>query len=230
MLRALVCDVDGTITDGERRLSTAAIQTIRALVRDGVQVVLASGNTACFMDAACRLIGTQGMFIAENGGVYRMGYNQEPRILGERREAEEAFARVQAHFRDRGIELLLYSDRYRYTDVAFARTVDAREVREALGPLRVKVIDTGFAIHLQSPELDKKKALERLAGEMGLTSLDFMAVGDSVNDVEMIRSAGIGIAVANGHPKAKEAAKYVAEKSYGEGFVEGVERFRYLFL
>ena len=71
MLKAVLTDIDGTITDSSRRINTGAINTIRFLVNDGIEVVLASGNTSCFMDALCKMIGTHGTFIAENGGVFR---------------------------------------------------------------------------------------------------------------------------------------------------------------
>ncbi|MDH7592788.1 MAG: phosphoglycolate phosphatase [Methanomicrobiales archaeon] len=230
MLRALVCDIDGTITDRQRRVNTAAIEEIRSLVEKDIAVVLASGNTACFMDAACRLVGTNGAFIGENGGVYRREYGSELCIERERRAAEEAYRRVEAHFRERGIALELYSDRYRFTDIAFARTVSSDEVKGVLGEVPIKVVDTGFAIHLQAPGLNKGEALKKLSVEMGLSPKDFVAVGDSINDLEMIEQAGLGIAVANGHPKTKAAAFFVTEKSYGEGFVEAMERCRDLFL
>ena len=83
MLKALLTDVDGTITDASRRIDTGAIECIRSLVDDGIEVVLASGNTACFMDALCKMAGTRGTFIAENGGVYRIGYTGTLKITGD---------------------------------------------------------------------------------------------------------------------------------------------------
>ena len=64
MLKALLTDIDGTITDSSRRINTGAVEAIRSLVDEGIEVVLASGNTSCFMDALCKMIGTQGTFIA----------------------------------------------------------------------------------------------------------------------------------------------------------------------
>ncbi|MFA5236896.1 MAG: HAD hydrolase family protein, partial [Methanoregula sp.] len=63
MLKALLTDVDGTITDSSRRIDPGAIECIRSLMDDGMEVVLASGNTSCFMDALCKMVGTRGTFI-----------------------------------------------------------------------------------------------------------------------------------------------------------------------
>ena len=47
-----------------------------------------------------------------------------------------------------------------------------------------------------------------------------------MNDIEMIKAAGIGIAVSNANPAAKEAADYVTTGSNNEDAIaEVIERF-----
>ena len=229
MLKAILTDIDGTITDSSRRINTGAIDTIRSLVDNGIEVVLASGNTSCFMDALCKMIGTHGTFIAENGGVFRVGFNGTPHIRGDQGVCRAALESLQRHYRTQGIELELYSPTYRYADLAFGRTVPVDEVRELLKEHRVQVLDTGYAIHLQSPGVDKGTALVALAQEMGLLPSDFLAIGDSLNDIQMLTTAGIGATVANGHKEIKATAQYVAEKEYGDGFVEVVKKYESYF-
>jgi phosphoglycolate phosphatase len=229
VLKALLTDIDGTITDPTRRLHTGAIEEIRLLVDSGIVVVLASGNATCFMEALSKMIGTQGSFIAENGGVYRIGYTGTPQIMGDQRACRQALEVLQAHYRAEGTELELFSPTYRFADLAFARTVPVAEVEEILRNYPVQVIDTGFAIHLQTPGINKGTTLEKLAPALGLTPADFLAIGDSVNDRQMIATAGIGIAVANGHPDTKAAAAWVTGKEYGDGFVEGIKKYSSYF-
>ena len=230
MLKALLTDIDGTITDSSRRINTGAIDAIRSLVDGGVEVVLASGNTSCFMDGLCKMIGTDGTFIAENGGVFRVGFTGPLRIKGDQTPCREALEIVQAYYRERGKELELFSPAYRFSDLAFARTVPPDEVKKILITSTVKVIDTGYAIHLQSPGIDKGTALEALAQEMDLSPSDFLAIGDSLNDIQMLRTAGIGVTVANAHPDTKAVAAFVAEKEYGNGFVEIITQYSSYFL
>ena len=229
MLKALLTDIDGTITTPDRRISTGSIQTIRSLVDSGVEVVLASGNTPCFMDALCKMIGTKGTFIAENGGVFRMGFTGPLVIRGDQGTVKTALKTVQDHFREQGISLELFSPTYRFSDQAFARTVPAEEVRRVLRDYPVQVIDTGYAIHLQATGINKGTALVELAQKMGLSPADFLAIGDSMNDIQMLKTAGIGITVANAHPDTKAVAQYVAKKEYGDGFVEAIEKYSSYF-
>ena len=225
MLKAILTDIDGTITDSSRRINTGAVDTIRSLVDNGIEVVLASGNTSCFMDALCKMIGTHGTFIAENGGVFRVGFTGTPHIQGDQGVCRVALELLQRHYRTQGIELELYSPTYRYSDLAFGRTVPVDEVKILLKEYRVQVLDTGYAIHLQAPGVDKGTALVALAQEMGLLPSDFLAIGDSLNDIQMLTTAGIGATVANGHASVKAAAQYIAEKEYGDGFVEVVKKY-----
>jgi phosphoglycolate phosphatase (TIGR01487 family) len=229
VLKALLTDIDGTITTPDRRISTGSIETIRSLIDSGIEVVLASGNSPCFLDALCKMIGTKGTFIAENGGVFRVGFTGPLVIRGDQVAVKTALKMVQDHFLEQGISLELFSPTYRFSDQAFARTVQADEVRRVLRDYPVQVIDTGFAIHLQTPGINKGTALVELAREMGLVPADFLAIGDSMNDIQMLKTAGIGITVANAHPDTKAVAQYIAGKEYGDGFVEAVEKYSSYF-
>ena len=228
MLKAILTDVDGTITDPARRIDTGAIEVIRSLVDDGVEVVLASGNTSCFMDALCKTIGTGGSFIAENGGVYRVGYTGTLRLDGDQGVCRTALETVQAHYRKKGIELELYNPTYRYTDLAFARTVPAEEVLQVLAGEPVQVIDTGFAIHLQSEGVSKGTALLALADDLDLSPKDFFAIGDGINDVQMLQWA-CGRDDSECPPGTKTAASDVMEEAYGKGFVQATKKYRSYF-
>jgi len=229
-LSALACDLDGTLTGPDRRISLPAMECLRGLIRRGIPVIPASGNTVCFMDAFARMLGSDGTLIAENGGAYRIGFTGPVRVFGERSIAWDAFHTVERHFAGKGQALELYSPNYRFSDVAFARTVPVDEVRAVLDGTAIRVIDTGFAIHLQSPGISKGTALNALVRELGLPLEQVMAVGDSANDLEMIQVAGIGATVANGHPSVRAAADMVAEKRYGDGFIEAVRRYLPYFL
>lgn len=225
MPKAFVTDIDGTLTDDRRRLSTHAVEEIRRLADAGIPVVFASGNTICFIDALAKMIGTDGDIIAENGGVYRHGYTGTRHAEGDRSVCLAAYQKIIGELHPKGEELRLYSNEYRYSDVAFARDTDAETVRRILAGISVQVIDTGFAIHLQSPGLSKGAALVKLAGFMGLSTNDFLAAGDSVNDVSMLRAAGTAVVPANASPDARAVADQVMDKPFGEGTADAIAEY-----
>ena len=60
-----------------------------------------------------------------------------------------------------------------------------------------------------SNETNKGRAVAKIAEIMGIDPKKTVAVGDYFNDIPMIRTAGVGIAVANARTLVKEAADIV---------------------
>ena len=73
--------------------------------------------------------------------------------------------------------------------------------------------------------LSKGAALERLVTKLGLGRDQVMAIGDALNDVEMLEWAGIGVAVANAHPKALSVADVVAPDHREDGVAWAIKRY-----
>ena len=218
-MRAIAVDIDGTITDTGRKLSLEAVRTLRRAEEAGVPVILVTGNILCFAMAASVLIGTSGGVVAENGGV--MYINEEVRVLGDISKAERAYSYLKEIFPVRKVQ---FSD-LRVSEIALTRDVPADTVREALRGFDVEVYDTGFAIHLTDPAVNKGSSLKILLESMGIEMEDVMAIGDSENDREFIEHAGFRVAVANADPELREMADYITAAAHGEGVAEAVKRF-----
>lgn len=218
--KAIVLDIDGTITHKDRSLNLRAAEALRTL---DIPVVLATGNIACYAMAAAKLIGLKGYVIAENGSLVITGYDTEPFVSNNMDECEKAFTFLSEHF-----DLTKLDSEYRKTEIALRRDFDMGQAREMLNTrnFEVEIIDTKYAIHIKSNKINKATGLKNIAKIMGLTPANFVAMGDSVNDAEMIKSAGFGIAVANGDTEAKNAADHVTKASYGDGVVEAIEYLR----
>lgn len=76
--------------------------------------------------------------------------------------------------------------------------------------------------------ISKGTALKFLASYLGIPLNQTIAIGDNLNDLELLEAAGIGVAVANAHPRIKEVADYISPLSNEEGAVtEAINRFCY---
>ena len=62
-------------------------------------------------------------------------------------------------------------------------------------------------------EISKAAALKDLCAELGIEIEETAAFGDQLNDLEMIRTAGLGVAMANAVDTVKEAADIVTSKN-----------------
>lgn len=61
---------------------------------------------------------------------------------------------------------------------------------------------------------------------LSISKLDIMAIGDNVNDLEMVKESGIGVAVNGAYDELKNVARYVTKASVSDGaFAEAVEKF-----
>lgn len=57
---------------------------------------------------------------------------------------------------------------------------------------------------------------------------DAVAVGDSMNDLEMIRECGIGIVMGNGNEQLKSYADYVTADIDKDGVYQALEHYQLL--
>ncbi len=221
--RAVVTDVDGTLTDSSRRLDLEALRCVRALEDRGVPVLLATGNVLPIALALYRSLGLSGPIVAENGGIlYRrdgLGRDVVER-LADPAPARRAYRSLRAG----GIPVRrLFTDRWRESEVALEPTVAAARIRRALKGFPVEVESTGFAIHLMERGAGKLPALVRALGHLGLSTSQCVVLGDGDNDVRMLRAAGFGVSFASASPRARRSARYVSRATYAAGFVEGLK-------
>ena len=73
--------------------------------------------------------------------------------------------------------------------------------------------------------VSKGSALSEVSRLTGIPLSQIAAFGDSNNDLELLRTAGLGIAVANALPQAKAAADRTTTLPFGRGVAEQLERF-----
>jgi len=76
-----------------------------------------------------------------------------------------------------------------------------------------------------SREATKKHALERLCADLQIPPSRVLAVGDSRNDVPMMRWAGIGVAMGNALPEVRNAVEHVTDANTEDGVARAIERY-----
>jgi Cof subfamily protein (haloacid dehalogenase superfamily) len=71
----------------------------------------------------------------------------------------------------------------------------------------------------------KQRALARLCADFQITAERVLAIGDSRNDVPMLRWAGLGIAMGNALPEVRQSVRYVTATNDEDGVALALERF-----
>lgn len=72
------------------------------------------------------------------------------------------------------------------------------------------------------PHTTKGTAVEALAKHWGLSPDKVMTLGDSENDLSMLRFAGAGVAMGNSKPNIKEAARYETTDNNHQGVAKAI--------
>ena len=65
-------------------------------------------------------------------------------------------------------------------------------------------------VQITDLSVSKALGLRHVAEFYGVPMSRVLAIGDALNDVEMLRAAGIAVAVGNAHPQVKKVAHWIA--------------------
>jgi 5-amino-6-(5-phospho-D-ribitylamino)uracil phosphatase len=104
-------------------------------------------------------------------------------------------------------------------EAVLSRRMPGKLHTHVLHPPRYK----GFFIEIAPTGVTKWSAIQRLAEGWRIAESDICAVGDDVNDIPMIRAAGLGVAMGNAQPSVKAAADRIAPTHDEDGIVQVVE-------
>jgi len=76
--------------------------------------------------------------------------------------------------------------------------------------------------HVHQGVADKLGVFERLRARLRLPRSACACVGDDLPDVPLMKAVGLSFAVADGHPQARRAARFVTRRGGGRGAVREV--------
>lgn len=82
-----------------------------------------------------------------------------------------------------------------------------------------------FIVEIMTKGIDKGLAVKWLCDKYGINTEDTISLGDSENDIAMIKTAGLGVAMANAMPKVKEVADYIADSNDNDGVAKVIQKF-----
>ncbi len=80
-------------------------------------------------------------------------------------------------------------------------------------------------IEINSREATKGNALKKLSEYLGCSANQTMAFGDDLNDISMLKEAGIGVAMGNAYEEVKKAADYITDDCNNSGVAKAINHF-----
>ncbi|MBR3570800.1 MAG: HAD family phosphatase [Oscillibacter sp.] len=171
---------------------------------------------------------------ARRRGIYIHTYDREDVVIEPRCDPETArryCARLQFDFRViRDIRKELSESPVKAMSIDFTGQEKTAAFRDwILSEMRGR-LDSYFSeryfLEIVPAGVNKGRGILQLCDILGIPRENSVAAGDEANDIDMLRAAGVGAAMANAIPEAKAAADYVTERDNNhDGVAEIIEKF-----
>lgn len=199
-----------------------------AVVRSGGEVLMEDGLDAAQARYVYDLFQGAGVTMTSyvRGGIYRMRISQLHAFrLPERGgyfggadyavvdDDGEAFAR---HGLNHPYKMEAYSDDYALLDRLRAQLLAAGLSVNSAFP---------FNLEVMAPNTGKGRATRWLAEYLGVAREEIMAFGDYTNDLPMLESAGIPVAVGNAKEEVRRAARIIAPDCAADGVAKTLQKY-----
>lgn len=217
--KAVAVDIDGTITDSNKKIHLGAITALRRLEEAGIPVILATGNVRGITYGLWRFIGASGPMVCENGGVVWHPEWGDPIVRADGGRAKMAAEMVgkKLGLDSQGIT----TNAWRESEWCLFPDEDLNAINEIISSSEysdLSVIRTGFAIHLMEPHLSKGEGLAVALAKIGLDASEILAVGDAPNDISMFEYVGHTVAVGGSFEELAAIADVLSPFPHGETF------------
>ena len=245
--KAAFFDLDGTLSCDNRPPCPADVEAIRAFRRLGHLAVLCTGRSAGYLYPDILDIGFDGV-VSGAGAHVRLGNT----LLYRRTLSGPVLRRVVPHFVDVGqlcvlegeTEMFMAGDtagrRLPYQRLADpvlpegwaeAHPISKLTIYGQVSPASRAFLGEEFHViqhptyaELCPPGCSKSDGMRRVLEAAGIPREDSLAFGDSPNDVDMLRYAGIGVAMGIADDTVRAAADMVTDRQENAGVAKALYR------
>jgi hypothetical protein len=238
--KLVALDMDGTFLNEKGEISEENRKAIFEAMEAGVTVMFATGRGIQSAMPHIEALGLKAPIVSVNGGeVWK-----EPGVLLHRqtlpaddvRRMREVALRhgtwywgytVEGLFnRDRWIDdinsviWLKFGYQYEKTDVL-------AQIREELGSWDCLELSNSHPnnIEVNPKGVNKADGIRRVCELLGIGMEQVVAMGDSLNDITMIREAGLGVAMGNAQETVKQTADRVTLRNDEHGVAAAIRKY-----
>ncbi|MCM3568741.1 Cof-type HAD-IIB family hydrolase [Neobacillus mesonae] len=254
MKKIVFFDIDGTLLDHQKNLPASTKKAIELLKKNGVFVAIATGR-APFMFEGLRkeldidsFVSFNGQFVVfENEVIYRnelsrqelerflreTEQNRHPLIFMNESTMKSSVKHhpfIEESMADLGFshpeeDVNFYKKHTIYQSLLFCKENEEQQYINNFErfqfirwhPLSCDVLPKGGS---------KAEGIKKMIDRLGFELKDVYAFGDGLNDIDMLKAVGTGVAMGNGVSKAKEAADYITADVSDNGVWHGLKELK----
>lgn len=251
MKKIVFFDIDGTLLDHEKKLPSSTKKAIEQLKENDIFVAIATGRAPFMFTSLMKeldidsYVSFNGQFVVfENEVIYKNPLNQREleRLSQDSLKNdhpliymnEKTMKSTTKHhpFIEISMNSLLiphpdedstfYFDREIYQTLLFCEEHEEQSYIQHFSefdfirwhPFSMDILPAGGS---------KAEGIKKMIERLGFDLKDVYAFGDGLNDLEMLKAVGTGVAMGNGVPEAKELAKHVTTDVSDNGIWNGLK-------
>jgi Cof subfamily protein (haloacid dehalogenase superfamily) len=251
MKKIVFFDIDGTLLDHDKNLPVSTKQAINLLKEKGVFVAIATGRAPFMFTSLIKdldidsFVSFNGQFVVfENEVIYKNPLNQVYLEDLSKTASDNGHALVYMNektmkatikhpFVETSISSLMmppptedatfYVDREIYQSLLFCE-----KEQEQLYYKKYPQFDFirwhQYSIDVLPKGGSKAEGIKKMIARLGFEIQDVYAFGDGLNDLEMLKAVGTGVAMGNGVPEAKEVADHITTDVSEDGIWNGLKK------
>lgn len=287
MYKLIAVDLDGTLLNNYGVVSENTKNIIKETIKNGIDVIIASGRPIDSIKTIAKEIGSENYFIAGNGAliydikndevIYQKYLNKQKilqiaeicennsvaysvytedgiiakqlkhNVLYYHKEnlKKEENKKTNIIITDNIIEYIKKSNNNKFLKVTICdenKIIFNSIIRKLKEISNINVLDVGhmsrkfikqgtedveiqfYYTEISLKDVNKWKAIEYLTDKLNIDKNEVIAIGDNINDKEMIENAKVGVAMGQSNPKIKEIADYITDDNENEGVKKIIQK------
>ncbi|WP_121613213.1 Cof-type HAD-IIB family hydrolase [Mesobacillus foraminis] len=238
-IKLIAIDMDGTLLDANHQVSEENRLAIREAEEKGIKVVLSTGRAirtvkdyAVSLELSSYLVTVNGSEIwGPDGDLVERNPVSTPLIKWMWDMSKHHKTHFWAISSTGNWHNEMPEDFEKHVWLKFGFDVEDDKVRELI----LKDLEARKEFELSNSSLknievnaqgiNKAKGLKNVCDLLGISMNNVLAIGDSLNDVAMIKEAGIGVAMGNAQDAVKKAANWVTATNLESGVAKAIRQW-----
>lgn len=238
--RLIALDLDDTLLTKDKQVSTENKRWISKAVAAGVEVVFATGRGLERVEDIRQTLNLNTSMVLLNGAEV---WKKPDELLERHYIGKENIKMLYSLAKESGAKFWGYSGKsitrgrdwsedmlkkdwlkfgMRHQDQAVMD--DVRSKLQANDTLEV-TSSSSSNVEISQKGISKETGIQRICEEKNIKMNQVMAVGDNLNDLRLIKSAGLGVAMGNADPRLKEVADEITVTNEQDGVAKAIQHY-----
>ncbi|AZV48961.1 phosphoglycolate phosphatase [Bacillus halotolerans] len=238
-IKLIAIDMDGTLLNDEQLISDENRNAIREAEDKGVYVVISTGRTLMTCRELAESLKLSSFLITANGSeIWDSNFNLVERKLLHTDHIKMMWDLRNKHNTNFWASTVNKVWRGEFPEnitdhewLKFGFDIEDDDIRnEVLAELRknkeLEITNSSPTnIEVNALGINKAAALAKVSEKLGFTMENVMAMGDSLNDIAMIKEAGLGVAMGNAQDVVKETADWITDTNIEDGVAKAIRHW-----